>query len=72
MWRDWPQQVCAATGRGGLMYSRQGYGQSDPVPDVRAEPAGAAAGCGPTTCTARPGRCCRRCCRPCRSTGRCC
>jgi pimeloyl-ACP methyl ester carboxylesterase len=39
MWRDWPQQVCAATGRGGLVYSRQGYGQSDPVPDVRGDPA---------------------------------
>ena len=35
MWRDWPAQVCAATGRDGLVYSRRGYGQSDPVPDVR-------------------------------------
>lgn len=35
MWRDWPQQVCAATGRAGVVYSRRGYGQSDPVPDVR-------------------------------------
>jgi pimeloyl-ACP methyl ester carboxylesterase len=35
MWRDWPQQVCAATGRAGIVYSRRGYGQSDPVPDVR-------------------------------------
>ena len=34
MWRDWPQQVCAATGRAGVVYSRRGYGQSDPVPDV--------------------------------------
>lgn len=34
-WRDWPAQVCAATGRAGLVYSRQGYGQSDTVPDVR-------------------------------------
>ena len=35
MWRDWPQQVCDATGRGGVVYSRRGYGQSDAVPDVR-------------------------------------
>jgi len=35
MWRDWPAQVCAATGRTGIVYSRRGYGASDPVPDVR-------------------------------------
>lgn len=35
MWRDWPASVCKATGREGIVYSRQGYGQSDPVPDVR-------------------------------------
>ena len=35
LWRDWPDQVCAATGRAGVVYSRRGYGQSDPVPDVR-------------------------------------
>jgi pimeloyl-ACP methyl ester carboxylesterase len=35
MWRDWPAQVCAATGRAGIVYSRRGYGASDPVPDVR-------------------------------------
>ncbi len=35
MWRDWPTQLCALLGCGGLVYSRQGYGQSDPVPDVR-------------------------------------
>lgn len=35
MWRDWPQSVCAAAGRGGVVYSRRGYGASDPVPDVR-------------------------------------
>jgi len=35
MWRDWPQQVCEATGRSGVVYSRRGYGNSDPVPDVR-------------------------------------
>lgn len=39
MWqtRDgfWPEQVCHATGRAGLVYSRQGYGQSDPIADVR-------------------------------------
>lgn len=32
---DWPQAVCAATGRAGVVYSRRGYGQSAPVPDVR-------------------------------------
>ena len=35
MWRDWPRQVCGATGRAGVVYSRRGYGNSDPVPDVR-------------------------------------
>lgn len=35
MWRDWPEQVCAASGRAGIVYSRRGYGASDPVPDVR-------------------------------------
>jgi pimeloyl-ACP methyl ester carboxylesterase len=38
MWRDWPQEVCHATGRAGWVYSRRGYGQSDAVPNVRAEP----------------------------------
>jgi pimeloyl-ACP methyl ester carboxylesterase len=32
---DWPQAVCTATGRTGIVYSRRGYGQSAPVPDVR-------------------------------------
>jgi len=35
MWRDWPAQVCRAAGRDAIVYSRRGYGQSDPVPDVR-------------------------------------
>jgi pimeloyl-ACP methyl ester carboxylesterase len=30
MWRSFPTQVCAATGCAGLVYSRQGYGQSSP------------------------------------------
>ncbi|WHZ11130.1 MAG: benzoate degradation ring-cleavage hydrolase [Burkholderiaceae bacterium] len=38
MWRGWPTRVCRATGRAGIVYSRRGYGRSDPVPDVRAEP----------------------------------
>lgn len=33
--RHWPHEVCAATGRAGWLYSRRGYGQSDPVVDVR-------------------------------------
>jgi pimeloyl-ACP methyl ester carboxylesterase len=37
MWRDFPQQLCQATGRAGLVYSRRGYGQSDSVPDVRGQ-----------------------------------
>jgi pimeloyl-ACP methyl ester carboxylesterase len=32
---DWPQAVCEATGRAGIVYSRRGYGRSAPVPDVR-------------------------------------
>ena len=35
MWRDWPHLLCQKIGCAGLVYSRQGYGQSDPVPDVR-------------------------------------
>ena len=38
MWRDWPAQLCAATGRAGLVFSRRGYGRSDAVPHVRGEP----------------------------------
>ena len=38
MWRDWPARVCHATGRAGWVYSRRGYGASDPVPDVRGAP----------------------------------
>lgn len=32
---SWPQAVCEAAGRAGVVYSRRGYGQSDAVPDVR-------------------------------------
>ena len=35
LWRDWPAQLCARVGRAGLVYSRQGYGQSSPRADVR-------------------------------------
>lgn len=35
LWRDWPAQLCQRLGCAGLVYSRQGYGQSAPVPDVR-------------------------------------
>jgi len=31
MWRDFPERVIAATGLGALVYSRAGYGDSDPV-----------------------------------------
>lgn len=33
--RNWPRELCAATGRAGWVYSRRGYGHSDPVEDVR-------------------------------------
>jgi pimeloyl-ACP methyl ester carboxylesterase len=33
--RDWPAELCAATGRAGVLVSRRGYGQSDPIPGVR-------------------------------------
>lgn len=36
--RDWPRELCERTGRGGWVYSRRGYGQSDPVAEVRAAP----------------------------------
>ncbi len=32
MWRDFPDRLADATGRGVLVYSRFGYGSSDPVP----------------------------------------
>jgi len=32
---DWPLAVCHATGRAGIVYSRRGYGQSDPAPRRR-------------------------------------
>lgn len=35
MWRDWPAQLCERLACAGLIYSRQGYGQSAPVPNVR-------------------------------------
>jgi pimeloyl-ACP methyl ester carboxylesterase len=31
LWRDFPAQVAAATGRRALVYSRLGYGASDPI-----------------------------------------
>lgn len=35
LWRDWPAQLCARLGCGGLVYSREGYGRSSPHGDVR-------------------------------------
>lgn len=37
MWRDWPTQLCQQLQRPGLVYSRQGYGHSAAVKDVRGE-----------------------------------
>jgi pimeloyl-ACP methyl ester carboxylesterase len=31
-WRDFPQRLCALTGLAGFVYSRRGYGASDPRP----------------------------------------
>jgi pimeloyl-ACP methyl ester carboxylesterase len=31
MWKDFPLRLCAATGCRGLVYSRYGYGESDPL-----------------------------------------
>ena len=36
MWRDFPVRLCAATGCRGLVYSRWGYGKSDPLDGPRA------------------------------------
>lgn len=36
LWRDYPDEVVAATGRSGLVYSREGHGRSDPVRAPRA------------------------------------
>jgi pimeloyl-ACP methyl ester carboxylesterase len=36
MWRDFPEQLVAETGCGGLVYSRAGYGNSDPCELPRA------------------------------------
>jgi len=38
MWRDFPQRMCAATGSRGLVYSRHGYGRSEPLFDWKNEP----------------------------------
>jgi pimeloyl-ACP methyl ester carboxylesterase len=35
MWRDFPQRVADATGAEVVVYSRRGYGQSDPLPGPR-------------------------------------
>ncbi len=35
MWRDFPERVASATGCGALVYSRAGYGSSDPVRGTR-------------------------------------
>ena len=35
MWKEFPERLCAATGCAGLVYERQGYGQSSPQPAQR-------------------------------------
>jgi pimeloyl-ACP methyl ester carboxylesterase len=36
MWKDFPDRVARATGCGALVYSRHGYGRSDPLTEPRA------------------------------------
>jgi len=38
LWRDFPEKLCSAVGRRGLVYSRYGYGKSDPLRDWQNEP----------------------------------
>jgi pimeloyl-ACP methyl ester carboxylesterase len=35
LWRDFPDALCARSGRGGLVYSRRGYGASSPPAEAR-------------------------------------
>ena len=35
LWKDWPAKICQSLGCEGWVYSRQGYGQSDGISDVR-------------------------------------
>ena len=35
LWKDWPAQICQSLGCEGWVYSRQGYGQSEGIFDVR-------------------------------------
>ena len=35
LWKDWPEQVCQALACEGWVYSRQGYGLSEGISDVR-------------------------------------
>jgi len=37
LWRDWPAQLCAQLQMSGVVYSRQGYGQSDATANVRSK-----------------------------------
>ena len=38
LWRDFPRRLCEAVGRRGLVYSRYGYGKSEPLADWKEEP----------------------------------
>jgi pimeloyl-ACP methyl ester carboxylesterase len=38
LWRDWPEQLCRQLQNPGLVYSRQGYGRSEPIQQVRSDP----------------------------------
>src|SRR5207249_3946185 len=36
LWRDFPERLAGRTGAGALVYSRYGYGRSDPLREPRA------------------------------------
>ena len=38
LWKDFPDRLAAETGCGALVYSRAGYGKSDPAPLPRPDP----------------------------------
>ena len=38
MWKDYPDALCAAAGMRGLVYSREGYGRSTPLPEGERRP----------------------------------
>ena len=54
LWRDFPDRIAEMTGCAALVYSRHGYGRSDPLGKAARR----------ATCTTRRWKCCRRCSTP--------